>query len=107
VKRFAQLIKLKPEKADYYKKLHANPWPCVVKKIKECNIQNYSIFVTPDSYLLAYFEYTGDDFKTDMKKMADDECTQQWWKKTDPCQESVSNNPGEWWLNLEEVFHTD
>ena len=105
MRRFGQLIKVKSEKIEYYKQLHANPWPCVLEKIKECNIQNYSIFLTPDNYLFAYFEYVGDDFEADMKKMAEDECTQKWWKETDPCQESVSNNPSEWWLNLEEVFH--
>jgi len=107
VKRFAQLIKVKPEKLDYYKELHANPWPCVLENIHECNIRNYSIFITPDLYLFAYFEYVGNSFEEDMKKMAEDECTQKWWKETDPCQESLSNESGEWWLNLEEVFHAD
>ena len=55
IRRFGQLIKVKPEKLDYYKQLHSNPWPCVLDKIKECNIQNYSIFLTPDNELVAYF----------------------------------------------------
>jgi len=37
-------------------------------------------------YLIAYLEYTGDDFDADMKKMAADPETQRWWKETDPCQ---------------------
>jgi len=105
MQRFGQLIKVKPEKLEYYKQLHANPWPCVLEKLKECNIQNYSIFLTPDNHLFAYFEYVGNNFEADMKKMAEDRCTQRWWKETDPCQEPVSNNPDQWWLNLEEVFY--
>ena len=105
MKRFGQLIKVKPEKLEYYKQLHANPWPCVIEKLKECNIRNYSIFLAPDNLLFAYFEYTGNDFNADMKKIAADKCTQRWWKETDPCQESLSPNPEEWWLELEEVFY--
>jgi L-rhamnose mutarotase len=106
LRRYAQVIRLKPEKKDYYLKLHAETWPCVLEKIKECNIRNYSIFIHED-LLFAYFEYVGEDFEKDMKKMADDPCTQKWWRETAPCQETLSNNPEEWWLNLGEVFHTD
>lgn len=102
--RFGQLIKVKPDKLDYYKELHANPWPCVLEKLKDCNIHNYSIFLTPENQLFAYFEYAGNDFESDMDKMRADECTQRWWKETDPCQEPVSDETGDWWLNLEQVF---
>ena len=106
LRRFAQLIKVKPEMLEKYRSLHANPWPCVLEKIRECNIRNYSIYLHRDM-LFAYFEYVGNDFEADMKKMADDDCTQGWWKQTDPCQESIDSASGSWWLNLEELFHTD
>lgn len=105
-RRFAQVIRLKPEKRDYYLELHRNAWPCVLEKINACNICNYSIYLH-DDLLFAYFEYSGVDFEADMKKMADDPCTQQWWKETAPCQETLNVDPGSWWLNLEEIFHTD
>ncbi len=107
LRRFGQLIRVKPERVEYYKELHANPWECVLEVLKESNVQNYSIFITPDNQLFAYFEYTGVDLESDMKKIASSECTQRWWKETDPCQESLSSNTEEWWLNLEEVFHMD
>ena len=44
VKRYGWVIKVKPEKLEYYKELHANPWPEVNAMLKECNIQNYSIY---------------------------------------------------------------
>ena len=31
--RYAWVTGLKPEKADYYRQLHANPWPSVNKMI--------------------------------------------------------------------------
>ncbi len=105
LRRFGQIIRLKPEKLDTYLELHRHPWPCVLEMIYKCNIRNYSIFIYNQDTLFAYFEYIGSDFQADMQKMANDECTQKWWAETAPCQESLSNNPGEWWLNLEEVFH--
>lgn len=107
IRRYGQLIKVKPEKLDYYRELHAKPWPCVLDRIRACNIQNYSIFLSPGNDLFAYFEYVGYDFKKDMESMVADECIQKWWKETAPCQESLSRDPVEWWLNMEEVFHTE
>lgn len=37
-KRFAQIVKLKPEFVDKYKEVHAAVWPEVLKQIKSCNI---------------------------------------------------------------------
>lgn len=105
MQRFAQVIRVKPEKLDHYLALHANPWPGVLEMIHTCNIRNYSIFLLQDHTLFAYFEYVGTDFETDMKRIAADPLTQQWWKETDPCQESLGLNPGEWWHTMKEVFH--
>ena len=107
IHRFGWVIKVKPEKLDEYKNLHANPWPEVNRMLKECNIQNYSIYYR-DGLLYSYLEYTGTDFEKDMKKMAADPTTQKWWKLTDPCQEPVeSAEEGVWWADMEEVYHLD
>ena len=107
VKRYGWVIKVKPEKLEYYKELHTNPWPEVNAMLKECNIQNYSIYFR-DGLLFSYLEYTGTDFKADMAKMAADPMTQKWWKETDPCQEPVdSAEEGVWWADMEEVYHLD
>ena len=55
MQRFGQVIKVKPDQLDYYRELHANPWPSVLQKIEECNIRNYSIFLLNDAMLFAYF----------------------------------------------------
>ena len=105
MQRFGQIIRIKPEKEAYYRKLHAEPWKGVLDKITECNIRNYSIFLK-DGFLFAYFEYIGDDFGADMKKMAEDPITQKWWKETDPCQEPIETAlSGERWVNMESVFY--
>lgn len=108
VRRFGSVTGLKPEKLDYYRTLHADAWPSVLKTISECNIQNYSIYlqqIGKDYYLFSYFEYIGDDFEADMRRMADDPATQAWWQETDPCQ--IPLGQAGIWTNMEEVFHTD
>lgn len=107
MKRYGSIIGIKPEKLEEYKRLHAAVWPGVLKTIKECNIQNYSIYYK-DNMLYSYYEYTGDDYQKDMRKMADDPVTQEWWKLCDPCQEALpTRKEGEWWASMEEVFHLD
>lgn len=110
--RYGMIIGLKPEKIASYKELHEATWPGVLKMIKRCHIQNYSIYlrqVEPGKfYLFSYFEYAGKDFEADMAKMAADPTTQKWWKKTKPCQYAIpTHGPKEWWSRMEEVFHTD
>jgi L-rhamnose mutarotase len=107
MRRFGQIIGIKPEHIEDYEKLHAAIWPEVLATIHACNIRNYSIF-RHEQTLFAYFEYIGDNFAADMAKMADDPKTQEWWSYTDPMQEPVpARQPGEWWHTLKEVFHTD
>ena len=107
MKRFGQLIGIKPEHLDEYKRYHADVWPEILKKIKECNINNYSIYYK-DNYLFAYFEYVGSDFEGDMQKMANDPKTLEWWDVMKPMQQPLSTrNEGEWWADMEEVFHLD
>ena len=105
MKRYGMVIKVRPEKLEEYRALHAAVWPEVLKMIRECNIQNYSIFQR-DGYLFSYMEYAGSDFEADMAKMAADPKTQEWWKLTDPCQEPLETaEEGEWWAPMEEVVH--
>jgi L-rhamnose mutarotase len=107
MQRYGSVILLKPEKLVEYKELHANVWPEVLKMIRDCNIGNYSIFFK-DRFLFSYFEYHGDDFEADLKKMAADPLTQAWWNLTDPCQEPLeTRQAGEWWAGMEEFFHMD
>jgi L-rhamnose mutarotase len=105
MKRFGQVIRLKPEGAEEYIRHHKAVWPGVLAKIKECNISNYSIFVK-GHLLFAYFEYTGKDYASDRKKMAAHEETQRWWEVVKPLMEPVATaGPEEFWADMEEIFH--
>lgn len=107
MKRYGMVCGIKPDNIEEYKKLHAAVWPDVLKMIQRCNISNYSIYLK-DDFLFSYFEYSGDDFEADMKRMAADPVTQQWWDVCMPCQEPLeTRKEGEWWADMEEVFHCD
>lgn len=58
--RYAMVVGLKPEKIEYYRKLHANPWPSVLDQITRSRIQNYSIHLVElkpgEYYLFGYLE---------------------------------------------------
>ena len=108
VKRFGAVVGIEPEKEDYYREMHANVWPGVIARLQESNVRNYSIYITElegKKYLFSYMEYVGENFEEDMKKMADDETTQKWWKEMAPCQIRLPNRkPGAQWSERELVF---
>ncbi len=107
MERHGSVIKVRPKKLAEYIKYHAAVWPEVLATIKRCNIRNYSIY-HKDGYLFSYFEYVGKDFAGDMAKMAADPLTQKWWDLCKPCQKPLdTRKAGEWWADMEEVFHCD
>lgn len=111
IKRLGQIIRLKPDSYEEYKQLHANVWADVLKALTRANIRNYSIYHW-NGFLFAYMEYVGDNFEADMESIANDPRTREWWKLTDPLQqpvegESLGSVDGNWWKDMEELFHTD
>jgi L-rhamnose mutarotase len=107
MKRYGSMIKIRSEKLEEYKRYHAAAWPAVLSMIRQCNIRNYSIFLK-DNFLFGYFEYHGGDYAADMEKMAADPKTQEWWAVVTPMQEPLETRAkGEWWANMEEIFHCD
>ena len=107
MKRYGQVIRVKPQVLEAYKAYRADVWPDVLDTIRQCNIRNYSIY-HKDGTLFAYFEYVGADYEADMAKMAADPKTQAWWEIMMPMQEPLKTRAaGEWWADMEEVFHTE
>ncbi len=105
MKRYAQVIGLKPEHREEYSRYHAAVWPEVLATIERCNIRNYSIYRYND-LLFAYFEYHGTDFDADMRRMAKDPHTQRWWSIMDPMQTVLTEaEGGPRWFQIPEEFH--
>ncbi len=107
MKRYGWMIGVKPEAVEKYKAYHAAVWPEVLDMIRQCNIRNYSIYFK-DNLLFGYYEYHGADHVADMEKMAAHAKTREWWAIMGPMQQPVeTRKPGEWWAEMEEVFHMD
>ncbi len=109
MKRYGSVIRVHPDHIAQYKRLHAAVWPDILAMISACNIRNYTIWLKePENLLFASFDYHGTDFAADMDKMAADPRTQEWWAVCKPCQVPMgARKPGEWWAEMEEVFHHD
>lgn len=109
MQRYGSVIGLKPDEIGEYKRIHADVWPDVLKRIKASNIRNYSIFLKePENLLFSYYEYVGSDHDADMAAMAADPTTQEWWAVCMPMQAALdTRREGEWWAGMEEVFHLD
>jgi len=108
-KHFLWVTGLRPEKASRYRELHTSPWPGVLRMLKECHVEKFTIFekaIESKIYLFAYVEYTGDDFGADMARIATDPETQRWWAETDPCQEPLpdAQAQGRIWSETTEIF---
>ncbi|KAF2008417.1 DUF718 domain protein [Aaosphaeria arxii CBS 175.79] len=117
-RRVAQIVYLRPECIDEYRKCHAAVWPAVLEQIRDSNIVDYSInlITKPRLTLYATFKYVGSDWDADMARMAANETVQEWWRMTDKMQESpnegakgsLAGNTGDgagWWAGGEEVFY--
>jgi lactoylglutathione lyase len=105
--RIAQVIRVRPEHADEYRRLHAAVPEPVLAQIADSGIRRYAIY-EHDGWLFGVFDYVGDDFDADMRRMGDDPATQRWWDVCKPLQEPLpSRDEGEWWAAMTEIFHFD
>ena len=107
MQRHGSVIKVRPEKFDEYKRFHQAVWPEVLAILTACHFRNYSIFHRED-WLFSYLEYHGNDYDADCAHIAADPATQRWWALNKPCQDPLpTRDEGEWWAEMEELFHHD
>jgi L-rhamnose mutarotase len=112
MRRHGQVLRLVPGKVEEYRRLHAQVWPEVLHTLRACHVRDYTIFLRRlddgRDYLFGTFEHHGQDFAADMRRMAADPATQRWWSLCEPCQEPLRERAaGEWWAEMEVVFHAD
>lgn len=106
IRRFGSVIGVRPEKLEYYRQLHANPWPEVNAMMTKCHIRNFTIYYR-DGLLFSYLEYTGDDYEADQKMMAADPATRRWWAETVPCQLPLADAGEGGWTEMTPLYHLD
>jgi len=105
--RTGMLIGIKPDRIAAYEALHAASNPGVRDLLDKYHMNNFSIYIhkMDDShyYLFAYYEYTGNDAKTDMEAMAKEPRNKQWLSVTDAMQIPLPGTTG--WTKMQEVYH--
>jgi L-rhamnose mutarotase len=109
MRRFGQVIRLRPAEEAEYKRIHVKIWPEIEEAIREAGIRNYSIYLK-NGLLFAYFEYHGpdDEYDARMARLAEVSRSSGWWDLTEPMQQPLpGRSAAEWWAGMEEVFHQD
>jgi L-rhamnose mutarotase len=103
-KRYAFLMRIKPELKEEYKKAHDEIWPDMARAIRKAGIRNYSIYFREDGTLFAYLEAR--DPAQAFEWLGKTEVNTRWQKamdkffvKKDPSILGPETEP------LEEVFH--
>ena len=104
--RIGMVIGIRPEKIAEYTELHTGD-NCVVRDLLEkYHMNNFSIFlheIDGNWYEFGYYEYTGDDFKGDMAKMAAEPRNQAWLKVCDAMQIPLEGEKS--WAMMKHVFY--
>ena len=106
--RHGFVLRVKLERLEEYKEYHRAVWPEILEAINEAGIRNYTIFLK-DDLLFGYYEYVGppDEYDQRQQALAAAPRMREWWDIMEPMQEPLATRKqGEWWAEMEEVFHT-
>ncbi len=76
MQRVGLLIKVKPEKLDEYRQIHANVWPDLLAELKAAGIHNYSLWLRPDGTEFGYLEC--DDWQASCDYLAKSAVHDRW-----------------------------
>jgi len=109
MRRVGQVLGLRPERLEEYRKYHEKIWPEIAAAIEAAGIRNYSIYHHRGT-LFAYYEYVGpeDEYDDRMERLARAPRMREWWDIMEPMQvPEPEREEGSWWSPMEEVFHQD
>lgn len=56
MQRVGLLLKVKPDKIEEYKQIHANVWPDLLEALRAAGMRNYSLWLAPDGTEFGYLE---------------------------------------------------
>jgi len=105
-KRVGMVVKLKPDYLDEYRRLHADSHPGVRDLLAKYHLKNFSIFlhkIDGEWYEFGYYEYTGNDFETDMAALSEEPRNKEWLQICDPMQQPLDGEDG--WVEMEQVYY--
>jgi L-rhamnose mutarotase len=109
MKRVGIVIKIRPERLEEYKAVHADSHAGVRDLLQAAHIHSFVIFHKQlddgNHYLFGSYEYTGDNYERDMADLAAHPRNIEWLAMCDPMQEPL---PGEKsWSVMEQIYYND
>ena len=107
MRRVGFLLKVRPDRIEEYKQIHAAVWPEMLNALSAAGWHNYSHFLRGDGLLFGYFE-TPESLEAAQAAMAVTEVNERWQTMMSPLFELPEvGKADELLLPLEEVFHLD
>jgi L-rhamnose mutarotase len=105
MRRVCFLLKVRADRAEEYRRRHAEVWPDMLAALRETGWRNYSLFLRPDGLLVGYFET--DDLDAALAGMAARDVNARWQAEMAQYFEVLDGAPDEGIAPLTEVFHLD
>jgi len=101
LQRFGQLSLIESQEVENFERLQKTITSEVIDELSKANIHNYSLFMKDlgDSVfsLFRYFEYSGDDFNSEMMQLRKNPLIQ--------LKDILPGGEGNQWIDMEEVFN--
>ena len=101
-----QGIGLRPERAEEYLRLHAEPWPEVIAALWQAGLRDYTIHHHAGANLLVQrFRVEGPDPAASLRWLSEGESMRAWRELTAGCQAPFAGHAS--WAPMREVFRLE
>ena len=103
---YVQAIGLRPERADEYLRLHAEPWPEVIAALRKAGLHDYTIHYHPGANLLVQrFRVASSDPVASLRWLSEGEVMRPWRELTADRQAPLPGHAS--WAPMRQVFRLE
>jgi L-rhamnose mutarotase len=106
VERICFRLRVRPDRVDEYRSLHAQVWPEMREALRQAGWHNYSLFLDDDGQLIGYVEV--ESWSAARTAMEATEVNGRWQAVTAPLFDGMGGlRPDQAMRPIPEVFHLD
>jgi len=105
LQRICFMMRVRPDRAEEYRRRHADVWPEMRAALQAAGWHNYSLFLAGDGTVVGYLEC--EDFDAARSAMEAAEVNARWQTEMVPLFDLDGRRPDEAMVPLEEIFHLD
>jgi L-rhamnose mutarotase len=104
LQRVCFVLNIRPDKLDEYKSRHRQVWTEMLRALRDCGWNNYSLFLRPDGLLIGYLETS--NFEQALADMNRLDVNARWQEEMAPFFLPENDfNPDQCMVPIEEIFH--